>query len=140
MEQAITRARRTGWSDDESKLLWETADEAQQQGLPLKAVFERIAEKTGRRVSFEYTLIAGVNDTPACADRLAQLCRGFLSHVNLIPVNAVEETGYTHGSEREIRAFQERLVRQGVNATVRRTLGADISAACGQLRRQEQHN
>ena len=98
------------------------------------------AEKTGRRVSFEYTLIAGVNDTPACADRLAQLCRGFLSHVNLIPVNAVEETGYTHGSEREIRAFQERLVRQGVNATVRRTLGADISAACGQLRRQEQHN
>ena len=49
MEQAITRARRTGWSDDESKLLWETADEAQQQGLPLKAVFERIAEKTGRR-------------------------------------------------------------------------------------------
>ena len=49
MEQAITRARRTGWSDDESRLLWETADEAQQQGLPLKAVFERIAEKTGRR-------------------------------------------------------------------------------------------
>ena len=96
--------------------------------------------KTGRRISYEYALIAGVNDTPACADRLAQLCRGFLSHVNLIPVNAVEETGYTHGSEREIRAFQERLVRQGVNATVRRTLGADISAACGQLRRQEQHN
>lgn len=49
MEQAITRGRRTGWSDDESNLLWETADEAQQQGLPLKAVFERIAEKTGRR-------------------------------------------------------------------------------------------
>ena len=49
MEQAITRGRRTGWSDDESRLLWETADEAQQQGLPLKAVFERIAEKTGRR-------------------------------------------------------------------------------------------
>ena len=49
MDQAITRGRRTGWSDDESRLLWETADEAQQQGLPLKAVFERIAEKTGRR-------------------------------------------------------------------------------------------
>ena len=97
------------------------------------------AAQTGRRVSFEYTLIAGVNDTPACADALAKLCRGFQSHVNLIPVNTVAETGYTHGSEREIRAFQERLTGQGVNATVRRTLGADIAAACGQLRRQEQH-
>mgnify|MGYP001353825589 CR=1 FL=1 len=91
---------------------------------------------TGRRISFEYALIAGVNDSPACARQLAERLRGMGAHVNLIPVNEVRETGFKRGSRAQIQGFQRQLQQLGVNATIRRELGADISAACGQLRRQ----
>ena len=91
---------------------------------------------TGRRISFEYALISGVNDSPACARQVAERLRGMGAHVNLIPVNEVRETGFKRGSRAQIQGFQRQLQQLGVNATIRRELGADISAACGQLRRQ----
>ncbi|RKJ57877.1 23S rRNA (adenine(2503)-C(2))-methyltransferase RlmN [bacterium 1XD42-1] len=93
---------------------------------------------TGRRVSFEYALIAGVNDKPEHAKELAKRLQGMNAHVNLIPVNPVQETGMKRGSRESVRRFQELLASLGINATVRRELGSDISAACGQLRRQDQ--
>lgn len=93
---------------------------------------------TGRRVSFEYALIAGVNDSVAQARELAGRLRAMGAHVNLIPVNPVKETGMRRGTQESVRQFQEELTRLGINATVRRELGGDISAACGQLRRQDQ--
>ena len=95
------------------------------------------AEKTGRRVSFEYTLIKGVNDSNANARELAERLRGFGSHVNLIPVNDVEERGNVRSSGKAIRNFCETLKSLGINATIRRTLGKDINASCGQLRRKK---
>ena len=95
-------------------------------------------DSTGRRISFEYTLIHGKNDTPAHAHRLARLLTRYFDtqpfHVNLIPVNAVEERGYRAGSEQSVRHFIDILDKAGVNATRRRRLGADINASCGQLR------
>ena len=93
-------------------------------------------DKTHRRISYEYSLISGVNDSPQQAAELAALLKGSLCHVNLIPVNYVEEAGYEKSSRQRIYQFQKVLCDRGVNATVRRTLGADIDAACGQLRRQ----
>ena len=92
-------------------------------------------EATGRRISYEYALIDGVNDTPAHADRLAQLLAGQNCHVNLIPVNPVAERGTRRSKDSAIRAFRQLLEDRGLNATVRRELGSDIAAACGQLRR-----
>jgi len=94
-------------------------------------------DKTHRRISYEYSLIKGVNDTKAEALRLATLLKGTLCHVNLIPVNYVEEAGFEKSTKESVYAFQRVLVDKGINATVRRTLGADINAACGQLRRTE---
>ena len=91
---------------------------------------------TGRRISYEYALIDGVNDTPAGAEALAGLLRGQNCHVNLIPVNPVKERATRRSSRRAVEAFAARLGELGINATVRRELGSDISAACGQLRRQ----
>lgn len=91
-------------------------------------------EKTNRRISFEYTLIQGVNDTPEEADRLLKLLKGILCHVNLIPVNPVKETGFKQGSRQSIEAFRAILERGGIAATIRREMGSDIRAACGQLR------
>ena len=90
---------------------------------------------TGRRISFEYALIDGHNDSKEDAARLAELLDGFICHVNIIPVNKIKERNYTSDrkSAQRFRAYLEQL---GVNATVRRTLGADIDAACGQLRRE----
>ena len=93
------------------------------------------AEKTGRRVSFEYTLIKGVNDSAENAKELSAMLKGMLCHVNLIPVNDVKESGNISCSREEILKFQNILKRNGINATIRRTLGADINASCGQLRR-----
>lgn len=93
-------------------------------------------EKTGRRISFEYALIEGVNDEIAHANELADRLKGMAAHVNLIPVNPVKERGFKRGSRQRIEAFQKALEQRGVNATVRRELGADINAACGQLRRE----
>ena len=91
---------------------------------------------TGRRISFEYALIDGVNDEPQHAKELASRLKGMPAHVNLIPVNPVEERGFKRGSRKKIESFQHQLQNLGVNATIRRELGADINAACGQLRRE----
>ena len=92
--------------------------------------------RTGRRISFEYAVIAGVNDRYEDAKRLSILLKGILCHVNLIPVNPIEKGSYRPPSRKNIMNFQETLVKLGLNATVRRTLGSDISASCGQLRHQ----
>lgn len=93
-------------------------------------------QKTGRRMTYEYSLVGGVNDTREDAKALAGLLRGQNCHVNLIPVNPVKERGYDRTAQQDIRRFVDTLGRLGVNATVRRELGSDINAACGQLRRQ----
>lgn len=92
------------------------------------------SKKTGRRVSFEYTLIKGVNDSRKDALELAGKLKGMLCHVNLIPVNDVEERGNVRGSRESIEKFCSVLKNNSINATIRRTLGADINASCGQLR------
>ena len=89
--------------------------------------------KTKRRITFEYALIEGVNDSENHAKKLAKLLGGMLCHVNLIPVNHVEERQYR--KSRAVAQFCEKLQSLGINATVRRELGSDISASCGQLRR-----
>ena len=91
---------------------------------------------TTRRISFEYALIEGVNDTKACADELAEILKGIMCHVNLIPANPVKENSFKKPDKNRILAFKNRLEKNGVNTTVRRTLGADIDASCGQLRRR----
>ena len=93
-------------------------------------------EKTGRRISFEYALISGVNDSAKEAAELARLLDGMLCHINLIPVNKVEERDFKKGSTESIRSFCALLEKLGMNATVRRELGSDISASCGQLRKK----
>ena len=101
---------------------------------------------TGRRISFEYTLIFGKNDSEADARELATLLKnafrgtGAPIHVNLIRVNEVAETGFKKGSDESAHAFAATLEKQGIVATVRRRLGADVNAACGQLRRKSQQN
>ncbi len=91
-------------------------------------------DKTGRRITFEYAVIDDVNSSDADADRLAALLRGINCHVNLIPVNKVKERSYKT-ARAGVEEFAKRLGKRGINATVRRTLGSDIEAACGQLRR-----
>ena len=93
------------------------------------------AEETKRRITFEYALIKGVNDSAECAKELASRLKGMLCHVNLIPVNDVKERDFVHSSEEKIRAFADILMGRGIETTVRRKLGSDINAACGQLRR-----
>ena len=94
------------------------------------------AETTGRRISFEYSLIHGVNDSADDARELADLVRDIHGHVNLIPVNPVEEREYKSGTRKDAENFCKALTERGINATIRRTLGADISASCGQLRKK----
>ncbi|WP_394967609.1 23S rRNA (adenine(2503)-C(2))-methyltransferase RlmN [Candidatus Allofournierella merdipullorum] len=103
----------------------------------LIAACRRYQETTGRRVSFEYSMVRGVNDSPATAKELAALIRGMGAHVNLIPINPVDGSSYSATDAENVKRFQSLLTDLGVNATVRRRLGSDISAACGQLRREE---
>ena len=91
-------------------------------------------DKTGRRISFEYALIKGFNDTPECADKLYELLGGMLAHINLIPANPVHKGKFEKPDKKSVYAFCELLNKKGLNATVRRTLGSDIDASCGQLR------
>lgn len=94
---------------------------------------------TSRRISFEYSLVNGVNDTPECAEELAKLLKGMLCHINLIPINEVTETGCKKSSPERVRRFADILASKGFAVTVRRELGSDINAACGQLRRSVQN-
>lgn len=102
----------------------------------LIAACKRYQAVTTRRISFEYAMIDGVNDSAADAAELAQLLKGMLCHVNLIPVNNVAERNFTKSSRAAIEKFIQVLEKAGITATVRRSLGADISASCGQLRQK----
>ena len=102
----------------------------------LLAACRRYFEKTGRRISFEYAMIRDVNDTPEMAQLLIKKLRGIAAHVNLIPLNEVAESPLKPSLPETVRTFQQTLEQHGIPATVRRTLGSDINASCGQLRRK----
>lgn len=95
------------------------------------------ADKTSRRISFEYAMMSGVNDSAECARELSKRLKGILCHVNLIPANEVPEKGHIRSSDEAIVSFKDILEKNGITVTVRRTLGADINASCGQLRREK---
>ena len=97
-------------------------------------------DMTNRRISFEYAMINGVNDTPEAARTLLKLLKGLPAHINLIPLNHVEESPLKPSSRKAVQQFQKILEDGGVPATVRRTLGGDIDASCGQLRRNYTKN
>ncbi len=91
---------------------------------------------TTRRISFEYALISGFNDTDLCAKELARITRGIMCHINLIPANPIKENSFVKPDRSKIDSFKNLLISYGLTATVRRTLGSDIDASCGQLRRK----
>ena len=93
-------------------------------------------QKTGRRISFEYAMIRGVNDSKQIAEILAKRLDGIAAHVNLIPLNNIEESPLKPSTRKAVMEFQQTLEKHGIPATVRRTLGSDIDASCGQLRRK----
>ena len=101
----------------------------------LLAACRRYYEKTNRRISFEYAMIGGVNDTPEAAALLIRRLKGLPAHLNLIPLNHVEESPLKPSTRQAVQRFQALLEAGGIPATVRRTLGGDIDASCGQLRR-----
>ena len=92
-------------------------------------------EKTGRRITFEYALAEGENDSPADAEALSGLLSGRNAHVNLIPVNPVKERKFRRSAKKVVAEFQKHLEKCGINVTIRREMGADINGACGQLRK-----
>ena len=93
-------------------------------------------KETGRRISFEYALMKGINDSEECADRLAKKIKNLNCHVNLININPVEETKFKKTSENRLETFRKKLEKNLINVTIRRVLGQDIDGACGQLRRR----
>ncbi len=120
-------------------------DELRRRIMPIAAKYsvcevvaaaKRYFERTSRRVIFEYSLIAGFNDTQECARKLAALVKGFPCHINLIRLNPVAERGLDGSDKRTVEAFARTLTALGTSNSLRRTLGADIDGACGQLRRK----
>ncbi len=93
-------------------------------------------DQTGRRVTFEYSLVGGVNDTDEDAENLCRLIDGLNCHVNLIPVNPIKERDYVESERKDVLRFQKKLEKRHINATIRREMGRDIDGACGQLRRR----
>lgn len=121
-------------------------DEIRRQTMPiankwsineLLGACRRYIDKTGRRISFEYALIDGVNDSKEHAHELGRLLSGMLCHVNLIPVNPIKEKNFKRSEKNAIKVFTETVETYKINATVRRRLGSDINASCGQLRAEE---
>lgn len=106
----------------------------------LLKICRKYTEETSRRISFEYAMLSGFNDTDECARLLASKLKGMLCHVNLIPVNEVAESPFKPSSPERVERFVEILGKSGINATVRRKLGSDIDASCGQLRMKENNN
>ena len=109
------------------------------RAYPMEKLLEacrHYAEKTKRRITFEYALIKGVNDSAENARELASRLKGLLCHVNLIPVNDVKERNYVRSTNESIKKFEEILISRNIGTTVRRKLGSDIDAACGQLRKR----
>ena len=126
-----------------------TTDEKRKALMPiantytLKEVLEACGyyyKQTGRRVTFEYSLVGGVNDTKEDAEELIAIAAKYAGHVNLIPVNPIKERDFKRGSRQEILAFKNKLEKNGINVTIRREMGRDIDGACGQLRRRVLHN
>lgn len=122
-----------------------TTDEKRKEIMPIAHIYsikelldacKHYIKKTGRRISFEYALICGKNDTKEDAMRLVKLLRGMIAHVNLIPVNEIKEKEYKKATEKSIENFMNTLNSCGIVTTVRRELGSDIDAACGQLRKK----
>ena len=122
-----------------------TTDEKRSEIMPVNKAYNiaRLLEasryyfdKTGRRVVFEYAMMEGINDTDEDAERLSKLLKGFPTHVNLIPLNYVKEKRISPTKTDRVTAFLDKLTKLGVSATKRRTMGADIAGACGQLRRR----
>lgn len=122
-----------------------TTDEKRRNLMPiankygLKEVLEACHyyfDKTGRRITFEYSLVGGVNDTKEDAEELVALAKPLNCHINLIPVNPIEERDYVQSGQEEILAFKNRLEKDKINVTIRREMGRDIDGACGQLRRR----
>lgn len=110
------------------------------RAYPLEKLMEAVKyyiKQTNRRITFEYGLIKNVNDTVECANQLADLVGRLNCHINLIPVNYVPERGFDRTPIEHIEKFEQTLKKRGVNVTVRRELGSDIDAACGQLRAKE---
>ena len=93
-------------------------------------------EKTGRRITFEYSLVAGVNDTKEDVDNLTRLAAPRNCHINLIPVNPVRERSFVRSTREAVENFKINLEKCGINGTIRREMGSDIDGACGQLRKR----
>ncbi len=100
------------------------------------AACDNYFDKTSRRMTYEYSMIDGVNDTDKCAEELASLLKGKNCHVNLIPINSIKERDFTKATDSRISRFKNLLEKSGINVTIRRSMGSDIDAACGQLRRR----
>ena len=96
-------------------------------------------DKTGRRLTFEYSLVGGVNDTDEDADELAAILKQVNGHVNLIPVNPIKERDFVSSTDKRVQAFKNKLEKKQINVTIRREMGRDIDGACGQLRRSVMH-
>lgn len=110
---------------------------------PIKELIKacrKYTEYTSRRISFEYAMIKDVNDSDACAYELAALLKGMLCHVNLIPANEIEESGHKRSTNERLQRFVNIMNSKGINTTVRRSLGSDIDASCGQLRSKYNKN
>ncbi|MCR5654589.1 MAG: 23S rRNA (adenine(2503)-C(2))-methyltransferase RlmN [Lachnospiraceae bacterium] len=123
-----------------------TTDENRRQLMPiankysiaeLMAALDDYFDETGRRLTFEYSLVSGVNDTPEDAKRLAGLAGPRNCHVNLIPVNPIKERDYKRPDRSYVLAFKNKLEKYHINVTIRREMGADIDGACGQLRKRQ---
>ena len=123
-----------------------TTDEKRRKLMPIANTYsieelmetcEYYYKTTGRRITFEYSLVAGVNDTPKDAAELSELAGRVGAHVNLIPVNPIKERDYRRGSREAIEAFKNKLEKNKINVTIRREMGQDIDGACGQLRRRK---
>lgn len=124
--------------------LHQTSQDAREEIMPIGKSYsveelisaaKAYSEKTKRRVTYEYALIRGVNDNPQTAMQLAKLLRGSLSHVNIIPINEIKENDFKRPDMKKVKEFQNILIKNNIEATVRRELGRDIAGACGQLRR-----
>ena len=121
------------------------SDEVRSASMPVNKAYptqelldacRRYYKKTGRRISFEYAMINGINDTPEAANLLVKRLKGMSAHVNMIPLNHVEESPLEPSTKQNVARFQKILEDAGIPATVRRSLGGDIDASCGQLRRK----
>jgi 23S rRNA (adenine2503-C2)-methyltransferase len=126
-----------------------SADETRKKLLPIanKYSIEQVLnacryyfDKTGRRITFEYSLVAGVNDTIEEADRLSAILKNINCHVNLIPVNPIKERDFVQSEKVAIGRFKTRLEKNRINVTIRREMGRDINGACGQLRNETMKN